>query len=205
MTSAFYALLVIAAYALGTFPTALLVARSAGHDPTAEGSGNPGASNVYRVAGPGAGVLVFAGDFAKGVAATGAGLAIDGRALGMVCGLAAVVGHIFPVTRRLRGGRGVATAAGMATVLYPLTSAALAVLWFVSVRLTRKASLGSLSVAVAMPIAVALIGRPLWEVAAVAGLAVLVLARHAPNLRRLFRGEEASLRAGHAHPAEGPT
>src|SRR5689334_17894800 len=103
--------LVPLAYLAGMFPTARLVGGRTGHDPTHEGSGNPGASNVYRLAGRRAGAMVFLGDFAKGALAAGVGLAVGGRALGLACGAAAVAGHIAPVTRRFRGGKGVATAA----------------------------------------------------------------------------------------------
>src|SRR3954465_2639001 len=99
-------------YLLGTFPTALIVARLTGHDPTQEGSGNPGASNVYRLAGARAGAAVFLGDAVKGAAATAIGRAVGGPPLAMACGVSAVLGHVFPLFRGFRGGRGVATAAG---------------------------------------------------------------------------------------------
>jgi acyl phosphate:glycerol-3-phosphate acyltransferase len=137
--------------------------------------------------------MVFAGDLAKGAAATAAGWAAGGRPLAMACGLAAVLGHSFPVTRRLRGGRGVATAAGLAAVLYPVQTAVLVALWLAVARVSHTASLASLAIAVLLPLAVAAGRRPGWEVAAVAGLSVLVVARHAANLRRLARGEERSL------------
>src|SRR3954471_22016442 len=86
-------------YLLGTFPTALIVARLTGHDPTTEGSGNPGASNVYRLAGARAGLAVFLGDAAQGAVAAGVGRAVGGPPLALACGLAAVVGHVFPVFR----------------------------------------------------------------------------------------------------------
>src|SRR5207248_7004336 len=92
--------LLVLSYLLGTFPTALIVARLAGHDPTTEGSHNPGATNVYRLAGPGAGAAVFVGDAAKGALATAAGRAAAPPSFAMACGLAAVVGHVFPVFRR---------------------------------------------------------------------------------------------------------
>src|SRR5207249_3926010 len=114
------ALLAVPAYFLGTFPAAQVVSQRAGRDPTREGSRNPGASNVYRLAGRRAGLAVFAGDLAKGLVAAGVGLAVGGRPLGMLCGAAAVLGHVFPVTRGFRGGRGVATAGGLALVLFPL-------------------------------------------------------------------------------------
>src|SRR4051812_39921960 len=90
------AALLVLAYLLGTFPTARLVAGRA----IEGGSGNPGASNAFRVAGARAGALVFAGDVAKGAAAAGTGLALHGRPLAFACGGAAVIVHCFPVTRR---------------------------------------------------------------------------------------------------------
>jgi glycerol-3-phosphate acyltransferase PlsY len=190
------ALLVPVAYLLGTFPSADVVGRRRGVDITASGSGNPGASNTFRLLGWRAGVLVFAMDAAKGALAAGAGLAVAGDAGAYVLGVAAIVGHMFPVTRHFKGGRGVATGAGVLLVLFPLLTLASAVLWFVVVWLTHKASLASLVVAIAFPIAVALTGNSWADVVVIAAVALLVIARHAPNLRRLFRGEELGLDPG---------
>lgn len=189
-------LLVPVGYLVGMFPTAQLVGVAAGHDPTVEGSGNPGASNVYRLAGRKAGAAVFAGDLLKAVLAAGAGYAAGGRSLAMACGVAAVVGHVFPVTRGGRGGRGVASGAGVVLVLFPLVAVGAALAWFAVARASHKASVASLAVAAGVPVAVAGLGRPAWEPASVAGLALLIVARHAPNLRRLAQGREQSLRGG---------
>src|SRR5437588_54583 len=143
--------LVALSYLLGTFPTALIVARIAGHDPTTEGSHNPGASNVYRLAGARAGAAVFAGDAAKGAVATAAGGAAGGPPLAMACGLAAVVGHVFPAFRRFRGGRGVATAAGVVTVLEPVLALPFAAAWLVVARVSGKASVASMVVVGGVP------------------------------------------------------
>ena len=186
-------LLAAPAYLLGTFPTAQLVARRAGHDPTAEGSGNPGASNVYRLAGRSAGAAVFAGDFAKGAVATAVGLRVGGRELAMATGAAAVLGHIFPVTRGFRGGKGVATAAGLAVVLHPVVSGALAGLWLVVAKGAGKASLASLAAAGGLPLGVAVAGRPRWEVLTAAALSGVVVVRHRANIGRLLRNQERSL------------
>jgi glycerol-3-phosphate acyltransferase PlsY len=186
--------LVVPAYLLGTFPTALLVGRREGRDPTKEGSGNPGASNALRTMGRRAGALVLLGDLGKGVLATGAGWALGGRAVGVACGLAAVVGHVVPVTRGFRGGKGVATGAGMALVLLPIPALVLGVVWGAVVKLTGAAAAGSVAVAVGLPVAAALVGRPAWEVACLAACGALVLLRHRDNLDRLRRGEEATLR-----------
>jgi glycerol-3-phosphate acyltransferase PlsY len=184
------AALILLAYLVGTFPTAQLIAGTA----IRQGSGNPGASNAFRVAGARAGIAVFAGDLAKGVAATAVGHAAGGRPLAFACGAAAVIGHCFPVTRGLKGGKGVATAAGMALVLGPVPATVAAAAWAAIARTTGKASLASV-VAILVPVAGAVVERrPAWELAALAGVALLVVARHAPNLRRLARGEERSLR-----------
>jgi glycerol-3-phosphate acyltransferase PlsY len=182
-------------YLLGTFPTALWVARLTGHDPTAEGSGNPGASNVYRVAGARAGMIVFLGDVAKGALATSAGRAAGGPRLGLAAGLAAVLGHVFPAFRRFRGGRGVATAAGTVLVLEPRLAVPFVGAWVGVARLTGKASLASVLAISGVPMATAALRRPRWEVAGFSALAALVLVRHGDNLVRLLRGEELPLRA----------
>jgi len=190
------AVLVPVAYFLGTFPSADVIGRRRGIDVTVAGSGNPGASNTFRLLGWRAGVLVFAMDAAKGALAAGAGLALAGNAGAYVLGVAAIVGHMFPVTRRFRGGRGVATGAGVLLVVFPWLTLASAALWFVVVWLTHKASLASLVVAIAFPIAVALTGNSWADVVVIAAVALLVIARHAPNLRRLLRGEELGLDPG---------
>jgi glycerol-3-phosphate acyltransferase PlsY len=186
-------LLVVPAYLLGTFPTAVLVGRHEGHDVTSEGSGNPGASNTYRTMGRRAGAIVLLGDVAKGAVAAEMGLATGNRAVGVACGLAAVLGHVAPVTRGFRGGKGVATGAGMALVLLPVPTLVLAVVWVAAVRITGAASAGSVAVAVGFPVAAAVTGRPPGEVLAFAACGALVVVRHRENLERLRRGDEHSL------------
>ncbi len=188
------ALLVPLAWLLGTFPSAHLVARAKGRDIAAEGSGNPGASNVARLLGWKYGALVLLADFAKGALATGVGLVIDGRPGAYVLGAAAVVGHTFPLYRK--GGKGVATAGGMLTVLFPLISVGLFLVWLVVSRVANKASLASLLITVLFPICVAIGGYDLWEVAVTGGLAILVIARHSANIRRLLGRSEIDLTAG---------
>jgi glycerol-3-phosphate acyltransferase PlsY len=185
------ALLAPVAWLLGTFPSAQLVARGRGRDILSEGSGNPGASNVFRLLGWKAGALVLLLDFAKGAVAAGVGLAIGGRVGAVVLGVASMVGHIFPIYRK--GGKGIATGAGVLIVLYPAVVAGLAVVWLVVARVFHKASLASLLVTVLFPIAVLLLGFDRWEVAVLGALAVLVLVRHAANIRRLLRREENDL------------
>lgn len=190
------ALLVIAAYLVGTFPTALLVTRRRGVDPTQAGSGNPGATNVLRTSGTVAGAVTLAGDLAKGAAAAAAGWAAGGHGLGVACGVAAVIGHVLPATRRFRGGKGVATFAGMALVLYPGAAAAAALVFGLTVAIYRKASLGSIAAVSTLPLGLAFRGAPPLEVAGVAVCAALIVARHRANIVRLARGTEPRLGAG---------
>lgn len=185
--------LVVPAYLLGTFPTALVVGRREGRDPTQEGSGNPGASNAYRTMGRRAGALVLAGDLCKGAVAAGVGLASGNRGVAVACGLAAVVGHVLPATRGFRGGKGVATAAGMTVVLLPIAALALAVAWLVLAKVSRTASAASVAIAVALPLAAVAHDRPMAEVAAFAACGALVVIRHRGNIDRLLRGEERTL------------
>ena len=187
------ALAVPVAWLLGTFPSALLVARAHGRDILQEGSGNPGASNVARLLGWRAGALVLLLDFSKGAIAAGAGMVIGGRAGACALGVAAVVGHTFPLYRK--GGKGVAAAGGALVVLYPLIVVGLAVVWFVVARLLHKASLASLLTTALFPVSVAVFRYDVWEIVAVAALAVLVIIRHLGNIRRLLRRQEIDLGA----------
>jgi acyl phosphate:glycerol-3-phosphate acyltransferase len=186
-------LIVPVAWLLGTFPSALLVARAHGRDILHEGSGNPGASNVARLIGWRAGALVLTLDFAKGAIAAGAGMVIGGRAGACALGVAAVVGHTFPLFRK--GGKGVAAAGGALVVLYPLIVVGLAVLWVVIARLLHKASLASLLTTILFPVLVAVFRHDPWEIGVVAALAVLVIVRHLGNIRRLLRRQEIDLGA----------
>ncbi|HLM17332.1 MAG TPA: glycerol-3-phosphate acyltransferase [Acidimicrobiia bacterium] len=196
------ALLVPVAYLLGTFPSATLVARRRGVDVTAESSGNPGASNTFRLLGWKSGALVFAMDVLKGVLAALAGLAVDGHRGAYVLGVAAVLGHVWPVTRRFKGGRGVATGAGVMLVIFPALTLAMVVLWVVLARVTHKASVASVTVAIVFPIAVALAGHEAGDIIVISVMALLVVARHLSNLRRLVKGEELGLESSNASSTE---
>ena len=189
------ALLVVPAYLLGTFPTGLLVGRRAGHDPTAEGSGNPGATNVARLAGRWAGVAVLLGDLAKGAIAAAVGLAVGGQVLGLACGAAAVLGHVLPVTRHFRGGKGVATASGMVIVCYPAYSLVVGAAFVVTALITRRVSAASLAMAVAFPLVLVVADRPGGEVLIAAGVSLCVIVRHHANIARLLRGQEPAFSA----------
>jgi acyl phosphate:glycerol-3-phosphate acyltransferase len=190
---------VVAAYLIGTFPTALLVGRRRGVDPTRSGSGNPGATNMARTAGRRAGVITLVGDLAKGAVAAGMGWAAGGHGLGVACGVAAVAGHVLPVQRRFRGGKGVATGAGMALVLFPAALALAAVAFAVALAASRAVGVGSVAGSAALPVAAALTGATAPEVAALAVCALLIIARHRANLARLRHGRGDRGRPGRRH------
>lgn len=186
-------LLATAGYFIGTFPSAIMVAKANGIDITAIGSGNPGASNVARALGMKKGAYVYGLDAVKGAVATGLGLAIFGNAAAFWCAAAAVIGHVYPITRRFAGGKGVATGSGAMLVVHPFISLGLLFLWAVLSKTTKKASVSSLIITVLLPVCIAAAGAPGWEVGATAGIGVLVVIRHIPNLRRLRSGLEPSL------------
>ena len=182
--------LVVLAYLVGTLPSAHLVAGRRGVDPTQEGSRNPGATNVYRTAGRRAGVAVFVADVGKGMVPTAIGLVVDGRGLGLACWVAATLGHVVPATRRFRGGKGVATGGGGALVLFPVVGSVIVALFTLVARLSGKASLGSISICVALPLGVAITAQGWPEFLVTAAICALVLVRHQGNIRRLAAGRE---------------
>ena len=184
---------VVVSYFLGTFPSALIVAKRGGIDVTKEGSGNPGTSNVVRLLGWKYGAVVFIADILKGSLSVALGWLVAGDRVSMLafgCAYAAVIGHTFPVTRGFKGGKGVATGGGSMYVLYPLMSLVLCTSWFVIRKLTGKSSVASLAITIAVPVYVAIFRDAWWELAATLGLVVLVIIRHLPNIRRLRSNEE---------------
>ena len=185
----------VAAYGAGMFPTAGLVGHRIGHDPTSEGSGNPGATNIYRLGGRLAGVAVALGDMAKGAAPVGAALLLWDRPEAMAAWIGAVAGHVWPALRRFRGGKGMATAGGGGIVLDPVIGLICVVVFFGMVRLTRVAALGSLSVGVAYPVLALVLGWPGPEVIVAAVVMGVMAMRHHGNIVRLVRGTERRLKA----------
>lgn len=185
--------LVPIAYLLGTFPSAVLIARANGIDIATFGSGNPGASNVTRALGWRKGVWVYVLDAGKGAIAAGLGLALDGRPLAYWCGAAVILGHMFPVFRRFKGGKGVATGSGVLLIVQPILAPLAVALWWLVTRVTGKAAVGSVVAVALVPVGLVIQGKPAWEFLAVAGLAALIVVKHTGNIVRLIRREEHSL------------
>lgn len=191
-TASAWTVTLVAAHLIGTFPSAVWIARRKGVDITTVGSGNPGAANIARTLGTPWGVLVFVLDGLKGAVPGLAGIVLDGRALGWAAAGAATLGHMFPATRRFRGGKGVATVGGACLAMSPLPALGMLGLWIVVRRLTGTASLASLAIMVAFPVTMAVIGVPAWELLAIIALVALVVARHSGNIRRLLDRRELS-------------
>lgn len=188
--------LVVGAYLVGTFPTAQMVGRLVGVDPTIEGSRNPGASNVYRLGGRRAGVVVGVVDMLKGAIPALVALLVAGRPEAHAVWVAAVAGHVWPISRNLRGGKGVATAGGAGLVISPLIGIGCALIFLVVVRVVRIASLGSLSIAISYPVIATIVGRPAWEVLVSVAVASILVVRHQANIRAILRRDERRLGRG---------
>ncbi len=194
------ALLILASYGLGTFPSATLIARANGVDIATFGSGNPGASNVTRALGWKVGIWVYILDALKGALAAGLGLGLGfgwegtGRPLAYWCAAAAIIGHMFPVFRRFKGGKGVACGSGALVVLQPVLGLVVPPVWWIISKVTGKAAIGSIVSVALVPIGMVVLGRPAWEFAAMAAICGLILIKHWRNFGRLIRREEHSLR-----------
>jgi len=191
-------------YLLGSCPTGLLISRARGVDIRQHGSGNIGATNVLRVMGKKWGYLVFTLDAFKGFAAVRLALILASvlnpagpyrELVGIAGGLAAILGHTFPIWLRFRGGKGVATSAGVLLGLMPIAVVSVFLVWLGLFTLTRYVSVASIGAAFSLPFFVALYLR----INMVAGASLLpfsiliagvVIWRHRSNIQRLLRGSE---------------
>jgi glycerol-3-phosphate acyltransferase PlsY len=187
---------ILLGYGLGSLPLGYLVAnRMKGIDLRRVGSGNVGAANVYRTAGFGTAIIVVLVDVAKGASsvffaarfATGAGDPV-------AAGVAAVIGHVYPVWLRFHGGKGVATACGVFWMLAPLATAISVSVFVLVVWLTRYVSLGSMLATAALPPLAWLTDKPVPVLVGAIVAAAVILQRHRANLARLRSGTEPKFR-----------
>lgn len=185
----------IGSYLLGGIPMGYLIASQRGVDITRVGSGNTGATNVYRNMGAALGFLVLGGDLVKGLLAASIGRLVLPGGLGeVVCGLAAIIGHNWSVFMRFRGGKGMATSAGVVALTVPMSALVLVPIWFVVVSLSGYVSLGSISVAVLLPVAVWLVyPTRTWNLVFAIIAGAMAVWRHRTNIQRLLRGNENRL------------
>src|SRR6267142_1999070 len=186
------------AYLLGSIPFGLILTKLFGRgDVRKEGSGNTGATNVARVAGPLAGILTLLLDGAKGAVAVliAARYSNDSAMWMVIAGLAALLGHCFPVWLKFKGGKGVATAAGVYLALCAPASLGGLILFLLIVGFSRYVSLGSVAAAVAMPLLMYFLwaphhAPPLVITFGALAVAMLIVYKHDGNLQRLVRGTE---------------
>jgi glycerol-3-phosphate acyltransferase PlsY len=184
----------VAGYLIGAIPFALLLARRMGVDLRGTGSGNVGAANVFRTTGPSIALTTVMLDVSKGVGAVLlASSMTDNPAVIAAAGLAAILGHIYSVWIRFRGGKGVATSCGVFAVLAPEATLLSFAIFVLTVVYTRYVSLGSVIASIALPVAVHFTRAPVPTVAGAIAAAVLVIERHRSNLARLQAGTERRL------------
>lgn len=184
--------LVAAAYCLGSISTAIIVSRALGlSDPREVGSGNPGATNILRYAGKKAAAVTFLGDALKGVLPVLAGYAFGYQAPAVtLLGLAAFLGHLYPVFYGFRGGKGVATFVGVNLALNLWVGLSVIGVWLAVAVITRYSSLAALLATAATPALTWSFGEPPAAIALSAVMAALVFWRHRANIRKLLAGEE---------------
>ena len=218
------ALIILLGYLLGAVPFSLVVGRMKGVDLRQHGSGNAGATNAFRVLGKGPGILVFVLDMVKGLVATqlisrltmGADptalLGAEGATwLMVIAGASAMLGHVFTIWGRLffgslKGGKGVATGAGMLLGLIPVAVGVGLVVFILTMVATRYVSLGSILAALSLPITLAVqrwlgaeVASPVWLFALAVPL--FIVYTHRTNVRRLLNGTEARM-SDKAEPVE---
>lgn len=196
-------ILVIFAYCLGSIPTSVWVSRGFfGIDIREYGSGNAGATNTFRVLGPRWGSFVMFCDVLKGFLAVKLALLLPGYLsemellnLQLILGIAAVIGHIFPIWANFKGGKGVATLFGLVIGISPWTALACSGVFLLVLYLTRFVSLSSILASVAFPVFILVIfnvENPIYRVFAVA-VALLVILTHQKNIGRIIRGGESKV------------
>ena len=190
-------------YLVGSLPIGLWVGLSRGIDIRRIGSGNIGATNVYRALGLGSALVVFVGDTLKGWGPVWAAMAylapaLERGGLGrdatyawvLPVGLATIAGHSFSIFLGFKGGRGVATGLGVLLALSPWAALGALGVWMVAMAIVRIVSVGSIAAAASVPLLMWRLDAPRPFFYFASAVAALVIARHAPNIRRLARGEE---------------
>lgn len=202
MNGILYSAAVVAGYLIGSIPTGYLVARARGVDIRGYGSGNIGATNVFRALGKGAGIFVLLTDAAKGALAAGglpwllvrlfsSSAPASGEGLAIAAGVAAILGHNYTCWLRFKGGKGIATSAGVLLVLMPKGLGLALVTWLVVFVAGRYVSLASIVAAAALPLLVWLTGASPTLVGIALALGALAVYKHRSNIQRLRAGTES--------------
>jgi len=209
-----YILVALAAYLLGSIPTGYLVARAKGVDIRTVGSGNIGATNVFRILGKPAGIFVLLMDALKGFAAVALVMnfyhelndvlpkvfTVEGITnpqvivgFGIVAGLFAVLGHNYTCWLHFKGGKGIATSAGVLTALVPWALLIILAVWIVLFALTRYVSVGSLASAAVLPFATWFTTQSILLTVVTSAMSALAIYKHKGNIQRLLAGTESRI------------
>lgn len=198
MNTLLFIVVLASIYLIAAIPTGIVLAKVMGYeDVRGKGSGNIGATNVYRVAGKLPGILTLAGDILKGflpLLACKTWLAPTSTQLGIACAMA-IVGHCYPVYLKFRGGKGIATALGIFLVISPIAVFGAAIVFGITVATTRFVSLASVLAAMSAPLLVLMLNEPQPIFLATLFIATLIIWRHRSNIKRLLDGAEDRFKA----------
>lgn len=188
---------IVVSYLLGSVSFSIVIAKwIKGIDIRQHGSGNAGATNTLRVLGKGPGIAVFALDIVKGIAAVGIGHWLgDNGWIPVLCGLAAITGHNWPIWFGFKGGKGIATAIGIVVVLCFLPALYAGIVAIAAIALTRYVSLGSLLFALLTPLFVLLLDYPMPLFYGTLAFCLFAFFRHRSNIVKLVKGTENKLGA----------
>lgn len=200
MTIGVYSFVVVVAYVLGSTPSGYLAGRARGVDVRTLGSGNIGATNVFRVLGRTAGIAVLAADGLKGFVAARfvpvlalhvfAGSGARRENLALAAGVGAILGHIYTCWLRFKGGKGIATSGGVVMAWAPLACLTALALWGLVLLATRYVSLASIAAALVLPFAVWFWNGSPTMTFVMSAISLLAIYKHAGNIQRLFKGAE---------------
>lgn len=203
MEIAGYLTTALVAYLIGSIPTGFLVAQAKGIDIRSVGSGNIGATNVFRMLGKPAGIFVLFVDGLKGFAACAwiADLLIksfaipagDQEYLRIIAGFGVVLGHNYTCWLHFKGGKGIATSAGVLSALVPWALLIILAIWIIVFALSRYVSLGSIAASSALPFATWITGGSLTLIIVTGAMSALAIYKHKENIRRLLNGTENRL------------
>ena len=211
-----YILTAVAGYLLGSIPTGYLVAAARGIDIRTVGSGNIGATNVFRFLGVPAGIFVLLSDAFKGWFAVVVGARLFGswfdaaagpqarEWLAIIAGVSAILGHNFTCWLRFKGGKGIATSAGVLVALVPWALLLILGVWIIAFALTRYVSLASIGASAALPLAAWVTKESYTMILVTAAMAALAIYKHKANIQRLAKGTESRIGARKRTDAGAP-
>jgi acyl phosphate:glycerol-3-phosphate acyltransferase len=211
-----YIVVAVVSYLLGSIPTGFLVAKARGIDIRAVGSGNIGATNVFRILGKPAGIFVMLADVLKGAVAVLIAVRVIGpwfsgvhgnqanEWYGVCAGVAAILGHNFTCWLSFKGGKGIATSAGVLIALVPWSLVIILVVWIVTLAISRFVSLASVCASATLPFAAWMTGESPTMILITGGLAVLAIYKHRTNIKRLLNGTESRIGWSKPSPVDTP-